>query len=53
MIKGNSYRKSHGLFIFVIAAIVCASILLDTTGVLALVGVGVGIGFVIGITVKG
>jgi hypothetical protein len=53
MIKGNSFHKSKGLFIFVIAAIVGASILVDTTGVLALVGVGVGIGFVIGILIKG
>jgi uncharacterized membrane protein len=53
MIKGNSYRKFHGMLIFMIATGIGVSILWDTTGVLALVGLGVGIGFVIGITVKG
>jgi len=53
MIKGNSYIKSRGLFLVAMTTLVAAGILMDTTGVLALVGLGVGIGFAIAILLKG
>ena len=53
MIKGNSYGKSRGLLVMATLAAIAAGILLDSTGVLALVSLGVGIGFLLGLMIKG
>jgi hypothetical protein len=52
MLKGSSSIKSRGLPLIATAVIVGVGILLDPSGFLALVSLGVGIGFLVGTILK-
>jgi len=52
IIKINSHPKIQGLQAVAIVITLCAGIFLDRTGTVALIGLGLGIGFAIGIVIK-
>ena len=51
--KIRSNTKNYNLWIVSLTAAICLGILLDATGILALIGVGVVIGLAIGVALKG